>query len=72
MMLSRPAYLVALSCLYFAESSHFLLLVLGMSFQLLTTLLLKKFLQRPYLIFRLSGFSVLRVALTLSAALSNH
>ncbi len=46
-----------------------------MSFQLFTTLLLKKFLlisRRPCLTFRLRGFAELRVALTLSAALSNH
>ncbi len=78
LLLCRPAHLVALSCLYFRWKFSLLavpLISLGMSFQVLTTLLLKKFLlisRRPCLVFKLTGFAELRVALTLSAALSNH
>ncbi len=78
LLLCRRAHLVALSCLYFRWKFSLLavsLISLGMSLQLFTTLLLKKFLlisRRPCLTFRLREFAVLRVVLTLSAALSNH
>ncbi len=61
LLLCRPAHLDVLSCLYFRWKFSLLtvsLMSLGMSFQLLTTLLLKKFLlisSRPCLTFRLRG-----------------